>query len=1011
MTNPVTIKFEIEGDGRDGAAAVKQVVDEVKNLTTNTERSTDALNDAGAAAERITKSTGSLRDQVLAVWQANVDAEQAAAAYGNAQVKANEEAEESARKMHLLEVAAFDENERRLRDQLVLEVSAHEENQRRLRDRQRLESEAHAEDARRTEAARSRFESLSRSATDALKKVAAVVITALGIRQLGQLGLQALRTADQIGNMARQTGVSTETLSVFTLAAERSNVEIGAVGKGLQQLAKSLAEVEEGNVATANTFAAIGLDAKELTELPLDEAFLKIATALDQYADGANKNVVAQRLLGISGAQLIPVMQSLAGDGFAEVSKEAERLGRVVGERDVRAAEDFTRAITGMRSQLGALSSSFISGAVTGFGKADEDIEKTTENLNTLREDLRAIGEIAGEALRPVADLFRKMAEMTAEEKRRDDAQVESIKRFGRFVRDLFVAGNKSAVMERFFGTPQQVRTAADVARETALSELNTTILELRRRGQEVADVNTGELTIEQIKRRNAQLTDQLSRTIILQTADLAAVLKAQSDARLAALDRELVLVRERNQQLLAASAASFEQGTTSLQAFFDARRTVIREEGEAEVTAAKQRVEELQESLRTALATGAFREGSAEAVTARKDIADAENQVLLANLQLEGQMAGLTNEEIEKRRELGQMRLQFEQQLLALQGRVHEASLSAIAQQAADFTRELTKAGLAAEEVQAKVTAFREAATTQANLAELQRRADLLSLSIEQNQQRINLQVESGAITMDEATVAQNNFVASQQTAASTLVAAFTAMKTGITDPAILASIDGMILKLQGVEQAGKSAQTQLQLLGSRVLQGGGQALLGFLDEMEQRTFTFEAAFRNMARSIIRLIGDIAQQWLVLKAVQGIAGSFGLPVPKGFALGGPVPGSGNRDSVPAMLTPGEYVLNRRMVGEMGGTSSLERLRRALRGPRSFVQGGIGHFAGGGPVAQMGTSAAGGTGSEHRVVLEVTDEVVARVMESSRGGQIIVRQSKKNRHALAGVMGAGPGNG
>ena len=41
------------------------------------------------------------------------------------------------------------------------------------------------------------------------------------------------------------------------------------------------------------------------------------------------------------------------------------------------------------------------------------------------------------------------------------------------------------------------------------------------------------------------------------------------------------------------------------------------------------------------------------------------------------------------------------------------------------------------------------------------------------------------------------------------------------------------------------------------------------------------------------------------------------------FAQGGIVPGSGNRDTVPAMLTPGEVVLNKaqqeNLAGGMGG--------------------------------------------------------------------------------------------
>ena len=36
------------------------------------------------------------------------------------------------------------------------------------------------------------------------------------------------------------------------------------------------------------------------------------------------------------------------------------------------------------------------------------------------------------------------------------------------------------------------------------------------------------------------------------------------------------------------------------------------------------------------------------------------------------------------------------------------------------------------------------------------------------------------------------------------------------------------------------------------------------------------------------------------------------------FAQGGMVPGSGNRDTVPAMLTPGEFVIRKSSVKKMG---------------------------------------------------------------------------------------------
>ena len=56
---------------------------------------------------------------------------------------------------------------------------------------------------------------------------------------------------------------------------------------------------------------------------------------------------------------------------------------------------------------------------------------------------------------------------------------------------------------------------------------------------------------------------------------------------------------------------------------------------------------------------------------------------------------------------------------------------------------------------------------------------------------------------------------------------------------------------------------------------------------------------------------------------------------PIGFARGGVVPGSGNRDTVPAMLTPGEFVIRKSSVGKIGAGTL------AQMNENKFAKGGI----------------------------------------------------------------------
>lgn len=99
--------------------------------------------------------------------------------------------------------------------------------------------------------------------------------------------------------------------------------------------------------------------------------------------------------------------------------------------------------------------------------------------------------------------------------------------------------------------------------------------------------------------------------------------------------------------------------------------------------------------------------------------------------------------------------------------------------------------------------------------------------------------------------------------------------------------------------------------------------------------------------KNIIPLIGLFATL-KVAKTAGSFLGSFGrnLKNPQGFADGGPVPGVGNKDSVPAMLMPGEFVLNKKAVSKIG----MGKLNTMNSGGAPDTNAGVQYFAKGGPV-------------------------------------------------------------
>lgn len=96
-----------------------------------------------------------------------------------------------------------------------------------------------------------------------------------------------------------------------------------------------------------------------------------------------------------------------------------------------------------------------------------------------------------------------------------------------------------------------------------------------------------------------------------------------------------------------------------------------------------------------------------------------------------------------------------------------------------------------------------------------------------------------------------------------------------------------------------------------------------------------------------------------------------------GFATGGLVPGSGNRDTVPAMLSPGEYVIRKKAVESIGASN--------LRNLNGYANGGpIRHYAKAGGVKKL-TSAERTAINAYAKSLEATEPLLASEMRDIVG--------------------------
>jgi len=130
------------------------------------------------------------------------------------------------------------------------------------------------------------------------------------------------------------------------------------------------------------------------------------------------------------------------------------------------------------------------------------------------------------------------------------------------------------------------------------------------------------------------------------------------------------------------------------------------------------------------------------------------------------------------------------------------------------------------------------------------------------------------------------------------------------------------------------------------------GSSMQSLMNTLNIGADTFVGKLVSGFNTALSIISDVLSIFQAIKNIQAI-GSALKAIPflswLPFAEGGSIPGTGDTDSVPAMLTPGEFVIRKSVVNKVGS------------GFFEWINGGglmnslAGHYAGGGMVAAGGT--------------------------------------------------------
>lgn len=215
-----------------------------------------------------------------------------------------------------------------------------------------------------------------RTLTRSLGSVQTAIAGVVGVAGFGALVSASLRSVDALAKTADKLGVTTQALAGLQHAGELTGVSTNTMNMALQRMSRRVAEAATGTGEARGALQELGLDAKELAKLPLDEQFNEIAKAMQAVQGDADKVRLSFKLFDSEGVSLKNTL-ALGADGLREAAREAEILGLAINRVDAKQIENandaFTRAkgvISGVGNTIATTLAPYLEAIANQFTRA-----------------------------------------------------------------------------------------------------------------------------------------------------------------------------------------------------------------------------------------------------------------------------------------------------------------------------------------------------------------------------------------------------------------------------------------------------------------------------------------------------------------------------------------------------------------------------------------------------------------------------------------------------------------
>jgi len=822
------------------------------------------------------------------------------------------------------------------------------------------------------------------------------LVAAIAVEKFAEFGKATLESATAIARASQITGASAQTLGVFRKTADDLGVSSEAVDKGFVKLSRSILEFQQGSAQATKNFQLLGVSQKDLANLNTDQKIQLITNRLGSMADSTTKAALAQALLGRGGAELIPVLNELAGEGFEKARASAEKMGLLL---DNQTANSLLQAKKGL-TDLGDVGKGIATQFTAGLAPAITDVSNALVKATT--QDgvggFKSLGEVAGDAMRKIVLGIAAVVAGIVEIGAKTSALVQNI---GRATAEAITKGPKAA-WQAF--------------EQNELADANRIDAEIQRRETTLIEELDGKTRLnEKPKAPPKPPPDIVPAT---PTSDAAARAQLALDEK--KVQDELAIHRAYAAQTAEVDKEMYDRGEISLAEYYDRRKTAILADTAEEVAILRQGVVRAQDDATKAKAEAAKQPAGskerdrqhANEIQALAKVEELQTKITELQISSGTKIAALDDDTNKKREQSQQQTLEFERELAELQGKRQLAAKAQIDAEAAKRTLQVQQSG-GDPALLAEIEQWKQLKLAVADFEQAKEKTKQDTQAFDIERQGIQIKAKAGQISPLEEEREINQLIKERlpllQADADAELGA--AKKTGNQD---------LIVEAQQTKQQLQNIALSAKDVGQQIGQTLNQSFTSFFETVGRGTQSVASSFQHLAASVIQSIEQILIKMLLLKiANEGLAatgatpgsgflGNFfaGLGGGSGHAEGGLIkgPGGPKADSIPARLSAGEYVVKADAVSAFG-VHNLEAINRGLRVP-SIANLALPKFGDGGLVGAVG--APGASGSVH-LGIGLDKGLILQHLTSKDAGRIILDHITNNPKAASKALGRSQG--